>query len=164
MRPTERDPWRGAWSSASLRVMWADTLLSLERGHLIRLALWAGACVLSGTSLLAWLMVRRTTAPLLRHFAVQTAAWGAVNLAIVAWAWRGLAFRDFAGTQRLLNVLWLNTGLDVGYAAVGVTLALAAWRWGQRPGGIGAGLGVVVQGLALALLDLRLIAAIGPLQ
>ena len=93
--------------------MWADTLLSLERGHLIRLALWAGACVLSGTSLLVWLMVRRTTAPLLRHFAMQTAAWGAVNLAIVAWAWRGLAFRDFAGTQRLLNVLWLNTGLDV---------------------------------------------------
>ena len=144
--------------------MWADTLLSLERGHLTRLALWAGACVLSGTSLLAWLMVRRTTAPLLRHFAIQTAAWGAVNLAIVAWAWRGLKFRDFAGTQSLLNVLWLNTGLDVGYAAVGVTLALAAWRWGQRPGGVGAGLGVVVQGVALALLDLRLIMMIGPLQ
>ena len=113
---------------------------------------------------LAWLMVRRTTAPLLRHFAIQTAAWGAVNLAIVAWAWRGLKFRDFAGSQSLLNVLWLNTGLDVGYAAVGVTLALAAWRWGQRPGGVGAGLGVVVQGVALALLDLRLIMMIGPLQ
>ncbi len=144
--------------------MWADTLLSLERGHLIRLALWAGACVLSGTALLAWLMVGRTTAPLLRHFAIQTAAWGAANLAIAAWAWRGLAFRDFAGTQSLLNVLWLNTGLDVGYVAVGVTLALTAWRWGQRPGGIGAGLGVVVQGAALALLDLRLIMTIGPLQ
>ena len=128
--------------------MWADTLLSLERGHLIRLALWAAACVLSGTTLLTWLLVRRTTAPLLRHFAIQTAAWGAVNLAIAAWAWRGLAFRDFAGTQRLLNILWLNTGLDVGYAA----------------GGVGAGLGVVVQGVALALLDLRLILAIGPLQ
>jgi hypothetical protein len=58
----------------------------------------------------------------------------------------------------------LNTGLDLGYAAVGLTLALTAWRWGQRPGGIGAGLGVVVQGIALALLDLRLISIIGPLQ
>jgi hypothetical protein len=144
--------------------MWADTLLSLERGHLIRLALRAGACVLSGTTLLTWLLVRRTTAPLLRHFAIQTAAWGAVNLAIAAWAWSGLAFRDFAGTQRLLNILWLNTGLDVGYAAVGATLAITAWRWGQRTGGVGAGLGVVVQGVALALLDLRLILAIGPLQ
>lgn len=144
--------------------MWADTLLSLERGHLIRLALWAVACVLSGTSMLVWLTVRRTEAPLLRHFSIQTAAWGAVNLAIVAWAWRGLAFRDYAGAQKLLNVLWLNTGLDIGYAAVGATLALTAWRWGQRPGGIGAGLGVIVQGVALALLDLRLIALIGPVQ
>lgn len=144
--------------------MWADTLLSLERGHLIRLAVWAAACVLSGTASLVWLMVRRTSAPLLQHFAIQTAAWGGVNLAIVAWAWRGLAFRDYAGTQKLLNVLWLNTGLDVGYAAVGVTLAVTAWRWGQRAGGVGAGLGVLVQGIALALLDLRLIAIIGPLK
>jgi hypothetical protein len=136
--------------------MWADTLLSLERGHLLRLALWAGACTLSGTSLLAWLLVRRTSAPLLRHFAIQTATWGAVNLAIVAWAWQGLAYRDYAAAQRLLNVLWLNTGLDAGYAAVGVTLAVT--------GGVGAGLGVLVQGVALALLDLRLIAVIGPLQ
>lgn len=144
--------------------MWADTLLSLERGHLLRLALWGGACMLSGTSLLAWLLVRRTSAPMLRHFAIQTAAWGAVNLAIVAWAWQGLAYRDYAAAQRLLNVLWLNTGLDVGYAAVGVTLAITAWRWGPRPGGVGAGLGVLVQGVALALLDWRLIAVIGPLQ
>jgi len=37
---------------------------------------------------------------------------------------------DYAGAQQLLNILWLNTGLDAGYAAVGVTLALTAWRWG----------------------------------
>ena len=144
--------------------MWADTLLSLERGHLQRLAVWAVLSVLCGTATLAWLSVRQRALPLIRHFAIQTAAWGAVNVAIAAWAWRGLALRDFAGAQRLLNILWLNTGLDVGYAAVGVTLAITGWRFGPRAGVTGAGLGVVVQGLALALLDARLIVLIGPLR
>jgi hypothetical protein len=72
--------------------------------------------------------------------------------------------RDYAGAQRLLNVLWLNLGLDGGYIAIGITLAIAAWRWGARGGGIGAGIGIIVQGLALLLLDLRLLFAIGPMQ
>jgi hypothetical protein len=140
--------------------MWADVLLSLERTHLLRLALWGGGSVLAGTLLLAWLAWRRPATPLLRHFGIQTAAWGAVDLAICAWAWRGLALRDFDGQAQLVNVLWLNVGLDVGYAGVGLTLALTAWRLGQRLGAVGAGVGVIVQGLALALLDLRLIADI----
>ena len=39
-----------------------------------------------------------------------------------------------------------------------------SWRWERRLGAVGAGLGVVLQGLALALLDLRLIVLIGPLR
>jgi hypothetical protein len=144
--------------------MWADTLLSIERGHLQRLLLWAAISMVAGTAMLAWLAARRERAPLVRHFAIQTAAWGAVNAGIVAWAWRGLVIRDYAGAQRLLNIIWLNTGLDVGYAAVGATMAIVAWKLGPRQGLIGAGLGIIVQGLALALLDLRLIGAIGPLK
>lgn len=144
--------------------MWADTLLTLEQGHLLRLGVWAGISILFGTVLLAILVVRRLAAPLLKHFAIQTAAWGAVNALIALWAWRGLTMRDFAGTQKLLNILWLNTGLDLGYAAVGFTLVIVGWRWERRLGAVGAGLGVVVQGLALALLDLRLILLIGPLR
>ncbi len=144
--------------------MWADTLFELERGHLLRLALWGGASVLVGTLLFAVIMLRRLEAPLLRHFAIQSAAWGVVDVIICLSAWRGLALRDYAGAQKLLNILWLNTGLDVGYVAVGATLALTAWRWGARAGGIGAGIGVVVQGMALFLLDLRLLLVIGPMQ
>lgn len=144
--------------------MWADTLLALERGHLLRLALWGGVSVLTGMLPLAWLAMRRVHAPLLRHFAIQNAGWGAVILFICYWGSRGLALRDYAGAQRLLNFLWFNIGLDVGYVAVGATIALAAWRWGARVGGIGAGISIVVQGLALALLDLRLLLAIGPMQ
>ena len=134
--------------------MWADTLLSLERGHLIRLALWGGASVVLGTALLTFLVWRRTHAPLLRHFAMQTLAWGAVDLAL----------RDFAGAQSLVSFLWLNTGLDVGYVMVGATLALTCWKLGPRPGGIGAGTAIIVQGLALLLLDIRLILVIGPIR
>ncbi len=144
--------------------MWADTLLELERGHLLRLALWGGGSVLVGSLLLAIVLLRRLDAPLLRHFAIQTAAWGAVDVGLVVWARRSLALRDYAGAQQLLNILWLNTGLDAGYVAIGVTLILTAWRWGARAGGIGAGVGITVQGLALFLLDLRLILVIGPMQ
>lgn len=144
--------------------MWADTLLALERGHLLRLGLWGGASLLVGTLIVAWLAFRRVGAPLLRHFAIQTAAWGAVDLAIVLWAARKLAPRDFSGAQELLHVLWFNTGLDAGYMAVGLTLALTAWRWGARAGGIGAGIGIILQGAALFLLDLRLILLIGPMK
>ncbi len=136
--------------------MWSDTLLALERAHLLRVALWGGGSVLAGTLLLAFLALRARGAgsPLVRHFAIQTAAWGAIDLALVALAWRGLALRDHTAATQLDRVLWLNLGLDVGYVGVGITLALAAWTLGRRLGGVGAGLGVVTQGLALFLLDL----------
>jgi len=144
--------------------MWADSLLALERGHLVRLALWGGGSVLLGTLLVALLVARRTEATFLRHFAIQTAAWGAVDLVLCYWGWRGLALRDFGGAQALVNFLWLNAGLDAGYIMLGATLALASWRLGPRPGGIGAGVGIVLQGTALLLLDVRLLVLIGPLR
>ena len=144
--------------------MWADTLLDLERGHLIRLLIWGILSTVSGTLLLAWLAWRRGAAELLRHFGIQTAAWGVVIAAVALWGWRALELRDFAGLQRLVNILWLNVGLGAGYAAVGATLALMGWNLGRRAGFVGAGLGILVQGLALMLLDLRLVAAIGPLR
>jgi hypothetical protein len=140
--------------------MFADTLLAFERAHLLRLFAWGGACVLAGTLLLALVAARRAAgpAPLLWHFGVQTAAWGAVNLAIAAWAWRGLALRDHTGARGLERVLWLNLGLDAGYVGVGVTLALTGWVVGRRLGAVGAGAGVSVQGVALCVLDWVLIA------
>jgi hypothetical protein len=136
--------------------MWADTLLSLERGHLLRLAIWAATSVLAGAMLLL-LLRRKEGASFLRHFALQLCGWGAVNAALVAWGWNGLSLRDYASATQLRDFLWLNVGLDVGYAAVGITLAMSAWVLGRRLGGLGAGVGVVVQALALFILDLRLL-------
>lgn len=154
--------------------MWADTLLALERGHMLRLMLWGGGSVLAGSLVLAWLALGKVNAVMLRHFAIQTAAWGAIDLAIALASSRSLAVRDYAGAQQLVNILWLNIGLDVGYVAIGVTLSLCAWFWGRRlveagqPGAgaaaVGAGVGVSVQGLALALLDVWFVVSIGPMR
>jgi hypothetical protein len=162
------DVWSDSWSpdghSASLRSMWADTLMSLEQGHLLRLGAWAVLSIVGGTAVLALLAVRHVEAPMLRHFGIQIAAWGVVIGAIVLWASRGLAYRDFAGAQSLVNMLWLNTGLDLGYAAVGTTLMVTGWRLGRRLGLVGAGLGILIHGLVLALLDYRLLVLIGPVR
>jgi hypothetical protein len=61
---------------------------------------------------------------------------------------------------RLDRFVWLNIGLDAGYVAVGATLALLGWRFGRRLGLVGAGIGVIVQGLALTVLDLQLASGI----
>src|SRR3954467_10271939 len=98
--------------------MWSDTLLTAERAHLLRLLAWGAASVVAGSAIAALIAARRTRSPLLGHFAVQTAAWGAIDMALAGLAWRGLAMRDAAGGTRLDRLLWLNMGLDVGYVAV----------------------------------------------
>jgi hypothetical protein len=137
--------------------MWADTLYLAERNHLLRLAVWGAASVLAATLLVLLLAVRRTRSPLVQHFAVQSGAWGVVELLIALVAWRGLEYRDLQGFTRLDRFLWLNVGLDAGYAAVGLALAITGWQLGRRLGLVGAGVGVVVQGLALLVLDAYLI-------
>jgi hypothetical protein len=136
--------------------MWADTLLAAERAHVLRLLVWGGGSALAGTALLAWLYVGRRRSALLEHFGIQTAAWGAVVLALGVVARVALAPRDLAAATRLDRLLWLNVGLGAGYALVGITLVVVGWRLGRRLGLIGAGLAVVLQGIALALLHLVL--------
>ena len=136
--------------------MWSDNLLIAERAHLLRIIAWGAGSILVGTVLLAVLRLRRTRSSLLFHFAVQTIAWGAVDL-VLAWiGWQNLEMRDIAGATRLDRFIWFNAGLDLGYAGVGATMIILGWRLGRRLGLVGAGVGVVVQGLALAILDLQL--------
>lgn len=136
--------------------MYADTLLAAERGHLLRLALWGALSVVVGTGVWGVLAVRRVRSPLLLNFAIQTGAWGAVDLAICAAAWRTLRLRDLAGAIALDRFLWFNIGLDAGYVAVGATLAIVGWRLTRSLALVGAGIGIIVQGTALAVLDLLL--------
>lgn len=136
--------------------MWADTLEAAERATLLRLLVWGAASVLCGTAIGAWLRAGARRSDLLKHFAIQTSAWGAAELLIALALWVRVAPRDVASATRLDRLLWLNIGLDIGYVIVGILLITAGWRLGKRLGPVGAGIGVVVQGFALALLDLVL--------
>jgi hypothetical protein len=140
--------------------MWADTLEIAERAHLMRFLAWSAMSILAGTALYAWLRVGARRSELLQHFAIQTASWGLVETLMAAWFWMHLAPRDLAGATRLDRILWLNIGLDVGYALVGATLVVAGLKLGRRLGLVGSGMGVIVQGVALAVLDLVLAAQI----
>jgi hypothetical protein len=135
--------------------MWADQVLAFERAHLARLLLWGAASLATGLACWAFVHRRRGELPLLWHFGIQTAAWGAIDALLALASRPQLALRDFDGVTRLDRFLWLNCGLDLGYIAVGVTLAVCGWRLAQSRGLVGAGLGVGIQGVALFLLDIR---------
>jgi hypothetical protein len=139
-----------------MQFMWADTLLAVERAHLTRLMVWGGASLLVGSLLLGLMRLRGHRSALLEHFGMQTMAWGAIELALALTGLRRLELRDLSGATRLDRFLWLNIGLDVGYVLVGMTLLVIGWRMARRMGLVGAGMAVVVQGTALALLDLVL--------
>jgi hypothetical protein len=136
--------------------MWADTLLAAERTHILQLALWGAASLLVGTALVAMLRIGRSRSSLLTHFGIQTAAWGAVELSASLLLLRSLSLRDLSGATRLDRMLWMNIGLDVGYALVGTTLVMIGWRAVRRLGLVGAGIAVVLQGAALAVIELLL--------
>jgi hypothetical protein len=97
---------------------------------------------------------------MLGHFAGQMVAWGALELAFVAWASQQLTMLDVSGATRLDRIVWLNLGLDIGLVGVGSSLAMAGW-WGERREGLlGTGVGVVLQGAAMLLINGQLASVI----
>jgi hypothetical protein len=140
--------------------VWADTLFRAEQQHVLRLLLWCGISIIAATTIAVTLTIRRVNSPLLRQFALQMGAWGVVFGAIAAIRWSTLSLRDLSGAARLERMVWLNVGLDAGYAAAGVMLAASAWLLARRLGPVGAGIGIVVQGMALLVIDLQLAAIV----
>ena len=142
--------------------MYSDTLLALERAHLLQIIVWGGASIMVGAAMLAVLAVRRVRSPLLAGFAIQCVAWGVAEVALAGIRLHGASLRDGAAAVTLDRLLWLNTGLDAGYVIVGATLALTGWALGRRLGLMGAGMGVIMHGLALFIFDLRFVLALSP--
>jgi hypothetical protein len=98
-----------------------------------------------------------------RSFGQQTAAWGAIDLAI---AGLGAARRPAPPTaERLRTVLLVNAALDVAYVAAGAHVAYhrPSLRGRVEPDqALGHGAAVVVQGALLFALDLLHARALGP--
>jgi hypothetical protein len=143
--------------------MWSDTLLAAERSQLIRLVLWAVTSAVLGTMIVTIVTVRRLTAPIILGFAIQMVAWGSAELIVAAVRWQALAMRDVSSATRLDHLTWFTAGLDVGIVGVGLTALITAWLSGRKLGTIGAGLGIVVQGLGLLVLDLTFASTIARL-
>jgi hypothetical protein len=103
---------------------------------------------------------RAERSPLVFHFGAQMLTWGAGVVVLAVARYATLAPRDFVSAVRLERSLWFGSGLELGLAAAGVTTAVVSWAAGRRLGGVGAGIAVILQGLALAILDMRLAATI----
>jgi hypothetical protein len=140
--------------------VWADTVLHAEQQHLLRLMVWAALSILAATGVATTLAMRRVRSPLLNHFSIQMAAWGLIDAAIAGVSWNTAHLLDLSGAAHLERMLWMNIGLDAGYVAVGATIALCAWLIARRLGPVGAGVGIVIQGAALLLLDLQFASSI----
>jgi hypothetical protein len=142
------------------QAQFADQLFALERLFLTKLTLWAGLSLLAASLIFTLLRVRRFASPLLEQFAIQCTAWSALEFGVVVWGRSRLAVRDLAGATQLDRFVWFSVGLEVGCVLVGIALIVAGWRIERRLGLVGAGLGIAVQGLAMALLHLQLSAGI----
>lgn len=143
--------------------MWSDTLLAAERAHLIHLILWAASSAVLGTGITAFLTLRRVSAPIIQWFAIQALAWGLAELVLVAVRWRTLAMRDVSAATRLDRFTWFNAGLDVGLVVAGLTIAVLGWAYGRRLRLVGSGLGVLVQGLGLLVINFTFAAVLARL-
>lgn len=113
-----------------------------------RLAVWGGGSVLAGT-----MLALRGSSPARRAFGLQTAGWGAIDLAI---AGAGALSSKPPTAASLSRLLWINAGLDVLYIATGAHIAVRKSRFGGRitaDQAVGHGTAVVVQGAALLALD-----------
>ena len=143
--------------------MWSDTLLAAERVHLIRFFLWAAGSAALGTLIMAVLTLRRVAAPILAGFAIQALAWGVAELVLVTASWQTLEMRDVSAATRLDRLTWLTAGLDVGVIGVGIVIAVLGWMHGRRLATVGAGLGMLVQGLGLLVLQLTFASALARL-
>lgn len=135
--------------------MWSDTFLHAEQQHLLRLLLWAALSVVAATAIAALIAIRRVRSGLLSHFALQMALWGIAIGVIAALEWRGLRLRDLSGASRTERLLWMNIGFDAGFVGMGVVLGLCGRLLARNSAAVGAGVGILVQGCGLLLIDLQ---------
>jgi hypothetical protein len=140
--------------------VWSDTFLHAEQQHLLRLLLWAALSVLAATAIIALVAMKRIRSVFLSHFALQMALWGIVIGTIAAIEWHGLQLRDLSGAARAERLLWMNVGVDAGFAGMGSVLALCGRILVRNAAAVGAGAGILVQGLGLLLIDLQFAAMV----
>ena len=140
--------------------MWADLVLRAERQHAVELLVWAALSLIMATASFVVTKGRRGQSSLLTAFATQLALWAVVVAAMGAMELVQLTMRDLSGATRLEHVAWARAGLDVGIVGIGVVFGGASYVLSRSQRGLGAAAAIAAQGLALLVIDLRLIAVI----
>lgn len=150
--------------------MWADTLQHAEQLHLLRVCFWGALSVLAGTALLLFAVVYRRGSAIIVRFAAVCVLLGSAEIVIAALDYQTVSLRDVSAATRLDRLAWLLLGLYVGLSAVGITLMISPYAAsGHDSKGskgdrglplVGAGAATLLHGVALATLDLLLIATI----
>jgi hypothetical protein len=93
----------------------SQIVIDAMNGHMARLGVWAAASVIGGIVLLIFFRDRESR----KHFAIQCAAWGAIDAVIViASLFQQQKSYDSVSAASLREFLWLNEGLNCGYIGV----------------------------------------------
>ncbi|MEM6325884.1 MAG: hypothetical protein AAF791_02080 [Bacteroidota bacterium] len=130
-----------------------------QQAHLWRVGAWGLANAVGGTAL--FLASDAEAEPWRRAFGMQVGAWGVINtgIAVVGLATgTGDVTADWGEALRAENgyadILLVNQGLNVGYAAVGATLWAVSGRGVSNPDAWrGHGQALILQGAGLFVLD-----------
>jgi len=138
----------------------SDLVFNAEHQHAVDLLAWAALSLLLATASLVLTKGRDGPSPILNGFATQLALWAVVIASAGALEWHRLTMRDLSGAARLERLMWARAGLDVGIVGMGAMLGGASHVLARRSRGMGAAAAVAAHGLALLVIDLRLIAAI----
>lgn len=137
----------------------SEALRADQTAHLWRVGAWGAANAVGGLALIA---LSDSEAERFRHsFGIQSAAWGTINMGIAAvglLTGPGEASGDWATALGAENgyadILLVNLGLNVGYAAVGTTMMIAGARGAPNPDAWrGHGAALILQGAGLFVLD-----------
>ena len=137
----------------------SESLRSDQEAHLWRVGAWGAANVVGGLALVALSDADRQRVG--RAFGIQSAAWGAINVGIAAVGLAGgtgEVHTDWAGAIGAENgyadILLVNLGLNVGYAAVGTAMMVAGTRDVRHAADWrGHGAALILQGAGLFVLD-----------
>lgn len=150
--------------------MWADTLQHAEQLHLLRVCFWGGLSVLAGTALLVLALMHRRASAIIVRFGTVCVLFGAAEIVVAALDYQRVPLRDLSAATRLDRIAWLLLGLYIGLSGVGIAVMLSSYTTARRESKepeanrgfslVGAGAATLLHGIALATLDLLLIASI----
>jgi len=126
----------------------------------VELLAWAALSLVMATTSFVVTRGRRGQLALVGGFASQLAFWAVVVGVVGAIELQRLTMRDLSSATRLERLTWARAGFDVGIVGMGAVLGGVSRVLARSQRGLGAAAAIIAQGLALLVIDLRLIAVI----